>query len=130
MKDRLLNDQSALEYSNEEEVDELRWIIDDLCQKVKDGNDETIIDEWFARSESNPLNHNIEVSTFHSFVEYLSGLISLMTYPVHNKRNVDATMPSAALENATPEYDAVLVDEYQDFHLDWFRLCKKFAERF
>ena len=126
VKDRLLNDQSALEHSNEEEVDELRWIIDDLCQKVKDGNDETIIDEWFARSESNPLNHNIEVSTFHSFAKYLSGLDKPNDLSgTQLKEWWDATMPSAALENATPEYDAVLVDEYQDFHPDWFRLCKK-----
>ena len=34
-------------------------------------------------------------------------------------------MPAAALANASPMYDAVLVDEYQDFHDDWFRLCKK-----
>ena len=79
-----------------------------------------------VRKVKQPLNHNIEVSTFHSFAKYLSGLDKPNDLSgTQQKEWWDATMPSAALENATPEYDAVLVDEYQDFHPDWFRLCKK-----
>ena len=28
-----------------------------------------------------------------------------------------------------PKYDAVLVDEYQDFHTDWFELCKEICKK-
>ena len=29
-----------------------------------------------------------------------------------------------AVKNRSAYYDAILVDEYQDFHVDWFELCK------
>ena len=83
-----------------------------------------MIDEWLSRSEGKSLDHNIEASTFSSFAKNLSGLEK-----PDDKSQVDEwwskTMPAAALANASPMYDAVLVDEYQDFHDDWFRLCKK-----
>jgi hypothetical protein len=32
-------------------------------------------------------------------------------------------LPQKALEKARPKFDAVLVDEYQDFYEDWIKLC-------
>lgn len=34
-----------------------------------------------------------------------------------------------ALERATPTYDAILIDEYQDFYDDWIKLCIKLAKK-
>ena len=34
-----------------------------------------------------------------------------------------------ALKNRSAYYDAVLVDEYQDFHVDWFELCKAICKK-
>ncbi len=33
------------------------------------------------------------------------------------------------LKNKKSMYDAVLVDEYQDFHIDWFKLCKAICKK-
>ncbi|WP_232582027.1 nuclease-related domain-containing DEAD/DEAH box helicase [Photobacterium phosphoreum] len=35
----------------------------------------------------------------------------------------------SGLKNKTGSYDAVLVDEYQDFHVDWFELCKQICKK-
>lgn len=63
---------------------------------------------------------NISVSTFHK----LARETSLMDIP--NDANNDfweRVLPSKALEKASPQYDAILIDEYQDFYDDWIRLC-------
>lgn len=35
----------------------------------------------------------------------------------------DETLPSIALEKAKPIYDAILIDEYQDFRDTWIKVC-------
>ncbi|MBA2846472.1 hypothetical protein HNP88_000656 [Methanococcus maripaludis] len=35
----------------------------------------------------------------------------------------DSELPKLAMNNAEPMFDAILIDEYQDFHADWLRLC-------
>lgn len=35
----------------------------------------------------------------------------------------------SGLKGKSGNYDAVLVDEYQDFHVDWFELCKRICKK-
>lgn len=39
-------------------------------------------------------------------------------------------LPKKAFEKATPIYDAILIDEYQDFYDDWLKLCLKLAKKY
>ena len=98
----------------------------ELYQNVIEKNDQNLIDDFLSKSNRHKWTANIEVSTFSSFAKNLSGL----DFP----SGIDSSaaddwwnhiMPKAALEQARPMFDSVLVDEYQDFHEDWFRLCKR-----
>ncbi len=63
---------------------------------------------------------NISVSTFHKLALDTANMI------VPNNPNDDfweRILPSKALEKASPKYDAILIDEYQDFYDDWIKLC-------
>jgi superfamily I DNA and RNA helicase len=65
---------------------------------------------------------NITIATFHSCALELANLI----VPQEQDQTFwDVTLPQAAMLNATPRFDAVLIDEYQDFCEDWFRVCVK-----
>lgn len=72
-------------------------------------------------------HENISVSTF-----------SKMALDVANigvPQNADNSfwnyeLPQKALERATPIYDAILIDEYQDFYDDWIKLCIKLAKKY
>lgn len=63
---------------------------------------------------------NIEVLTFHQKAMNLSSL-SPQNYRDKNEfwKNI---LPNDAIKNATPTYDVILVDEYQDFYKNWFQL--------
>ena len=67
---------------------------------------------------------NIEVKTFHQMAMGLSSLT-----PDSFRENRDKfwrdILPSDALLGAKPTYDAILVDEYQDFYKHWFELIIK-----
>ena len=65
---------------------------------------------------------NIEVSTFHKFAKNIA-----QTDVPHSASNEwwSETLPKLALEKARPRYDAILIDEYQDFYDDWIRVCIK-----
>lgn len=68
---------------------------------------------------------NITITTFHAYALELANLI----VPQKPDQTFwDVTVPQAALAKATPRYDAVLIDEYQDFCEDWFRVCVKLAK--
>ncbi len=66
---------------------------------------------------------NIEVRSFHSVAKEFSSL---------NPKNYEdkeefwrEILPQDAMKNAKPIYDAILVDEYQDFYKDWLKLLLK-----
>jgi len=63
---------------------------------------------------------NISISTFHRLA------IDTSNMEVPNNASNDfwnRILPLKALETASPQYDAILIDEYQDFYDDWIRLC-------
>lgn len=63
---------------------------------------------------------NITISTFHN----LAGEVSTITPPtVKTSDYWDIILPFNAIENAEPTYDAILIDEYQDFPDAWIKLC-------
>ncbi len=65
---------------------------------------------------------NIEVTTFHSFALK----IAKVRVPQYASQIFwDDELPNIALEVAKPKYDAILVDEYQDFKNSWLRVCIK-----
>ena len=63
---------------------------------------------------------NISISTFHSLA------LEMANTEVPQDPDDDwwtYELPQKALEKARPKFDAVLVDEYQDFYEDWIKLC-------
>ncbi len=65
---------------------------------------------------------NIEVSTFHKFALHITNV------GVPNKPTEDwwkKELPDLALQKVKPHCDAILIDEYQDFHDHWVKLCVK-----
>ena len=69
---------------------------------------------------------NISISTFHKLALDTANII-----PPHNPYNSfwKEELPLKALENASPTYDAILIDEYQDFFDDWIRLCLALSKK-
>ncbi|MDI0267243.1 3'-5' exonuclease [Clostridioides difficile] len=78
--------------------------------------------------ESLPID-NIQILRFHQLTNMLAG---------HSKKPEDMKdaewwdngIVKIALGHARPMYDAILIDEYQDFHDDWIRLCIKCCEKY
>jgi hypothetical protein len=70
--------------------------------------------------------HRIEIKHFHKLCY---DLVGSPTQPKErsNENFYNEFWPKEAIKaiNNNPKYDAVLVDEYQDFHTDWFELCKE-----
>jgi superfamily I DNA/RNA helicase len=68
--------------------------------------------------------NNIEVTNFHKKAMELSHLS-----PSNYKNNSDEfwrdILARDAMNHATPSYNAILVDEYQDFYKSWFQLLLK-----
>ncbi len=65
---------------------------------------------------------NIDVSTFHKFA---LDTASICVPPKNTVKWWNEELPEVAIQRAQSSYDAVLVDEYQDFLDDWIRLCVK-----
>ncbi|MGM9988416.1 MAG: UvrD-helicase domain-containing protein [Bacillaceae bacterium] len=63
---------------------------------------------------------NIIVTTFHKFAIERSGMMP-PSFP--SDEWWQDTLPQAALSNEMREYDAILIDEYQDFFEDWIKVC-------
>ncbi|CAA6816618.1 MAG: DNA helicase, partial [uncultured Sulfurovum sp.] len=67
---------------------------------------------------------NIEVSNFHQKAMELSSL-SFSNYKSKSEEFWRDILPNDAIKRAKPKYDAILVDEYQDFYKNWFELILK-----
>jgi superfamily I DNA/RNA helicase len=65
---------------------------------------------------------NIEVTTFHSFALKVAN-VRIPQYA--SQIFWDDELPNKALSVAKPKYDAILVDEYQDFKNSWLKVCIK-----
>jgi hypothetical protein len=65
---------------------------------------------------------NIDISTFHKFA---LNIASIGVPQGASDEWWDEELPRLSLEKVKPEYDAILIDEYQDFRDDWIRLCVK-----
>lgn len=70
----------------------------------------------------------LEVKTFHKLCYSLIGKPN-QPYEMSNDEFFDYFWPEQALKKASPVYDAVFIDEYQDFHKPHFELCKKICRR-
>lgn len=76
--------------------------------------------------EYNGVNiYNIDISTFHK----MATNITRMVYD-HTSNYWDETLPNVALERATEIYDALLVDEYQDFRDNWLQVCLRVCKKY
>lgn len=76
---------------------------------------------------------NIQVMTFHSKAWKL--VPSARELQITMKKNGQSdefwenTLPNLAFKNVKPMYDAVLIDEYQDFRDNWIQLCIKLCKK-
>ncbi|OON91922.1 MAG: hypothetical protein ATN34_05280 [Epulopiscium sp. Nele67-Bin002] len=83
---------------------------------------------------SNPYLNNvnlnrISVNTFHKTALDTANFSADYLDEVDMTREWwDDELPATALEKAEPKYDAVLIDEYQDFKTDWIRLAIKLCK--
>jgi hypothetical protein len=69
---------------------------------------------------------NISISTFHS----LALKIANVKVPKEGQNGFfEEELPELALEKAKEIYDAILIDEYQDFRDSWVRLCIKLCKK-
>ena len=62
----------------------------------------------------------IEVITFHSFALKIASI--QIPYQADNNFWTNL-LPQIALINAYPQFDAICIDEYQDFRDDWIKVC-------
>lgn len=69
---------------------------------------------------------NISISTFHKLALDIAN-IGIPQYPSETFWKDE--LPKQALQKASPMYDAVLIDEYQDFYDDWIKLCIKICKK-
>ena len=68
---------------------------------------------------------NIEVKTFSK----MALLVSNINIPQNaGDQFWQKDLCDAALSKASPLYDAILIDEYQDFYDDWIKLCVKLCK--
>jgi len=70
---------------------------------------------------------NIEVMTFHELA------LNLANIPIPNRAGGTFwkdILPKVAFENARPIYDAILIDEYQDFYNNWIKVCIKSLKKY
>lgn len=72
---------------------------------------------------------NISISTFHS----LALRIADVQVPEEDKNKFkffETELPELALIKAKGVYDAILIDEYQDFRDSWIKLCIKLCKKY
>ncbi|NOZ90029.1 MAG: AAA family ATPase [Epsilonproteobacteria bacterium] len=72
---------------------------------------------------------NIEVATFHQKAMSLSSL-SPQNYKKDPEEFWRDILPNDAINYAKPIYDAILIDEYQDFYKNWFELVLKMLKEY
>ncbi|KHS57693.1 hypothetical protein QX51_06925 [Terrisporobacter othiniensis] len=74
---------------------------------------------------------NIGVSTFHKLAMRESRERMPCKLSAKEKHTwFDETLPNLALEKCKPTYDAILIDEYQDFQDDWIKVCVKLCKKY
>jgi hypothetical protein len=69
---------------------------------------------------------NIEISTFHQMAREIAAVNITGS---EDGQFWDVTLPYIAMDKASPVYDAILIDEYQDFHDPWIKLCLKLCKK-
>ncbi|WP_094228026.1 nuclease-related domain-containing DEAD/DEAH box helicase [Methanolobus psychrotolerans] len=69
---------------------------------------------------------NIDISTFHQMAREIAAVNITGS---EDGQFWDVTLPYIAMDKAQPIYDAVLIDEYQDFHNSWIKLCLKVCKK-
>ncbi|WP_319508269.1 UvrD-helicase domain-containing protein [uncultured Methanolobus sp.] len=69
---------------------------------------------------------NIEISTFHQMAREIA---AVNITGQENSLFWNVTLPYIAMDKARQVYDAVLIDEYQDFHDSWIKLCLKVCKK-
>jgi hypothetical protein len=69
---------------------------------------------------------NIEVKTFHKFALEIAN-INVPRNPSQEWWTNE--LPTEAMKYAKPTYDAILIDEYQDFYHSWIQLCLKCCKK-
>ena len=89
-----------------------------LKSKLKSQFERNSAELRFAGIDTN----RVEIKNFHELVKEVSGLAAPQNAPNEFWNEIQ---PKAALEKATPTYNAILVDEYQDFHPMWFEVLVK-----
>ncbi|RUM70418.1 MAG: hypothetical protein DSZ07_02490 [Sulfurovum sp.] len=67
---------------------------------------------------------NIEVTNFHQLAMRYSSL-SPRDFNDRSDEFWRDILPNDAIAHVTPEYNAILIDEYQDFYKNWFQLILK-----
>ena len=76
------------------------------------------------------ISNRIEIKNFHKLCY---DLVGSPTQPKERKNEnfYNEFWPKEAIKaiKNNPIYNAVLVDEYQDFHTDWFTLCKEICKK-
>lgn len=74
---------------------------------------------------------NISVSTFHKMAmrESRERLPSRLNSEEKNKW-FNEILPQIALQKCKPSYDAVMIDEYQDFKDDWIKVCINLCKKY
>lgn len=74
---------------------------------------------------------NIGVSTFHKLAMRESRERMPDKLKAEEKHTwFNETLPALALKKCMPTYDAILIDEYQDFQDDWIRVCIKLCKKY
>jgi len=71
--------------------------------------------------------NNIEITTFHKKAFRISKIDS-REYPNKDDNFWQNIVVNNALESVKEEYDAILIDEYQDFYKSWFELVIKMTK--
>ncbi|MBC2849905.1 AAA family ATPase [Cetobacterium sp. 8H] len=66
--------------------------------------------------------NNLTIDTFHTLALEIA---EVEAGDFNNSDFWKDELPKIALSKATPSYDAILVDEYQDFKEDWIKVCIK-----
>lgn len=70
---------------------------------------------------------NIDVTTFHKMAKDIANVHVPKPTP---QDWWDETLPNLALQKSRPIYDAVLIDEYQDFRDSWIRVCISLCKKY
>ncbi len=64
--------------------------------------------------------NRIEIMTFHALAKSIAKI--RIPNPSNNEFWINI-LPKKALENVYPQFDAMCIDEYQDFRDDWIKVC-------